>query len=170
VLDDSRLVLSNVASAPDDSQAWWGKFVLPRGRLRPGFVADIDGTCRDGRPLIAVVGGGLPKWARKALSFEDLRLTAEMRASPDRLAVRGLDARSRSLHLEGDYRRAGKREDGVFLIDAGKVNVGLTLRSGKTHLRPIATRKWLERERAALSADTSAAGSSYARSTTTAVP
>ena len=168
-LDGSQLALSNVASEPDQSQAWWGNFRFPRGRLRPAFEASVEGESRDARPLISIVGSGLPKWARRALSLEELRVSAGVEASPRHLAVRELDARSRSLHLEGDYRRIGDREDGVFLIDAGKVNVGLTLHGGKTHVRPIATRHWLERARTALSADASGSDA-QARSTMTAVP
>ena len=168
-LDGTNLSLSDVVSVPDDSSAWWGRFRFVRGRLDRGVTARLEAECRDARPLLSIVGSGLPNWARKALSLEGLRLTAAVAVAPRRLSVRELDAKGRAVHLEGDYRKAAGRETGVFLVDAGKVNVGVTLRDGKTRVRPIATHGWLERERAALAAEP-AATSYAARSTTTAVP
>jgi hypothetical protein len=172
-LSGSEVDLTNVSGGGGESAGtWWGRFAFPRAAWHRGFTARVRATCRDARPLLAVARVAPPKIAERALSLEDLSLSAEVAAGPGVLAVRNLDAKGEKLRVEGAYRKTRAQADGVFWIDAGKINVGLSVENGRTRWHPIPTRRWFERRRDEIGAESSetAARGYAARSTTTAVP
>ncbi|MEP6994557.1 MAG: hypothetical protein ABI968_08565 [Acidobacteriota bacterium] len=135
-----------VASGADVSRGWWGRFNLPRGRIQGGLRAHVDSECRDARPLFAIVGLNLPRWTRGLLELEGLTASADVILQPARTRVHELDARGGQFHIQGEYERRGRREDGVFLVDGGPVAVGVRMgESAGLHL--IGARKWFEKEK-----------------------
>jgi hypothetical protein len=171
-LSGSEVDLTEVSGGQETAPEWWGRFAFPRAAWGRAFEAHVQAKCRDARPLLAVARVAPPKVARRAFSLEDLSLTADLAVGPDGLAVRNLDAKGEVLQVEGAYRKNRARADGVFWIDAGKINVGLSVEEGRARWRPIPTRKWFERRRGEIGREgLGAAARGYAaRSTTTAVP
>jgi hypothetical protein len=171
-LSGSEVDLAEVSGSGETEPAWWGRFTFPRAAWGRAFEARIQAKCRDARPLLAVAGVAPPKLVRRAFSLEDLSLTADLAAGPNGLAVRNLEAKGEALQVEGAYRKNRAGADGVFWIDAGKINVGLSVEAGRARWRPIPTRQWFERRRGEIGREGpgTAARGYAARSTTTAVP
>ncbi|HTO75758.1 MAG TPA: hypothetical protein VMQ61_06745 [Thermoanaerobaculia bacterium] len=171
-LSGSEVDLTEVSQGEGTAPEWWGRFVFPRAAWGRAFEAQVQARCRDARPLLAVARVAPPKLARRAFSLDDLSLTADLGIGPNGLDVRNLDAKSEALQVEGAYRKNRARADGVFWIDAGKINVGLSVEDGRARWRPIPTRSWFDRRRGEIGREGSgAAARDYAaRSTTTAVP
>ncbi|HEY7111450.1 MAG TPA: hypothetical protein VIA45_00840 [Thermoanaerobaculia bacterium] len=170
-LSGSEVELTDVSGNHETAYAWWGRFDFPRAAWGRVFEARLRARCLDARPLLAVAHVAPPKIARRAFSLEGLSLTADLAAGPGRLAVRNLDAKGEKVQVEGEYRKDGARTDGVFWIDAGKINVGLSFEGGRAHWRPIPTRRWFEQRRDEIGRDDfDSASRGYARSITTAVP
>jgi hypothetical protein len=166
----SRIGLSRVGSEPDGSRGWWGRFDFRSGQLGRALEAKIVLQCEDARPILSAAGAAIPKLARGVLKLEGLRGSGTIRASRGRAEIRDLDVTGGTFHVQGDFRQVGHRQDAVFLLDAGKVNVGVAVRAGRTRLRPIATRRWFDGARRSLAAGETPTPSQPARSTTTAVP
>jgi hypothetical protein len=143
----SRLKLSDVfAAGADRSRGWWGEFEIPSGRLRGGFAGRVAGKCRDGRPLLAVLGVKLPGWTRGLVELEDLGFSADVAVSPAGASVRRLAAKGGKFEIRGEYERRGEKAQGVFLIETGPLNVGVRLANGKPGLRLFGAKGWFERE------------------------
>lgn len=153
----SRLAVSKLGSPSDAESGWSGSFDVPHGRIDGPMDLRFDAKCRDAKPLLSLLGIRPPKIVRKPLALEDLTLSASLVLGSSLVRVRNLDAKGGSIHVTGEYRKQGAREDGAFLIDAGKINVGVSLHGGTMHLRPIGTRGWLENERATTFRDEPAA-------------
>jgi len=170
-LSGSEVALTEVSGGGETASSWWGRFTFPRAAWGHAFEARVRGKCRDARPLLAVAGVAPPKIARRAFALEDLSLTADISNGPGGLAVRDLDAKGEKLAIQGAYRKNPARIEGVFWIDAGKINVGLAIENGRARWHPIPTRAWFERRRDEIGrGETGAAAAYAARSTTTAVP
>jgi hypothetical protein len=168
-LSGSRVELSDVALLSDGSRDWWGRFDLVAGSLDGALTTSLQAKCRDARPLFSLFATRLPKWTRGLLTLEGLDASARVTLAGPLVRVQGLDAKGGSFHIEGEYRRSAGERDGIFLIDAGRVNVGVAVRRGKASLRLIGARGWFEKARRA-GPPFGDAGDQRARSTTTAVP
>jgi hypothetical protein len=169
-LSGSRIELTGLSSEPDGSRGWWGRIAIPRGTLGDLLDARISIAAMDARPILSALGATVPKLARAVLKLEGLDASGRIRAGRGHLELRELDAKGGRLHMEGDFRQIGHRQDGVFFLDAGKFNFGVAVRDGRSHLRVIATRDWFERERRAIAGRAPSPEPQTARSTTTAVP
>jgi hypothetical protein len=156
-LSGSRMTWTSVASEPDGSRDWWCRLAVPSGTFGKLLDARLVLEGRDAKPILSVLGASIPKLARSLLTLEGLHLSARVRAARGRIEAREIDATGGSLHVRGEFRQAGHRQDGVFLLDAGKVNVGVKVRAGRLSLRPIATASWFERERQAIDGSQAAA-------------
>lgn len=148
-LDSSSLRLTEVvATGGDDSRGWWGRFDLPKARITRGLRARVEAACRDARPLFAVLGVNLPRWTRGLLELEGLTASASVELAPARTRVRELQAQGGKFRIWGEYERREERRHGVFLIDAGPLDVGVKLQDGGASVHLIGARKWFEKERA----------------------
>jgi hypothetical protein len=148
-LDSSSLRLSEVvATGGDDSRGWWGRFDLPKARMQRGLHARLEAECRDARPLFAVLGVNLPRWTRGLLELEGLTASASVELAPARARVRELQAQGGKFRIWGEYELRGERRHGVFLIDAGPLDVGVKLQDSGASVHLIGARKWFEKERA----------------------
>jgi hypothetical protein len=169
-LSGSRIELADLSSEPDGSHDWSGRIDVPRGTLGDLLDARLALSSRDARPILSALGASVPKLARAVLKLEGLEASGRIRAGRGHLELRELDVKGGHLHMEGDFRQLGHRQDGVFFLDAGKFNFGVSVRDGRSRLRLIATRKWFERERQAIADTAPSDRGQAARSTTTAVP
>lgn len=148
-LDGSELALSDVvASGGDAARGWWGRFKLPTARLANGLHARVDAQFRDGRPLLAVLGVGLPRWTRGLLDLDGLTATTSVVLAPARTSIQNLDARGGGFHILGEYEARGDRSRGIFLIDTGPLNVGVRTSNGTPSVRLIGAPSWYETEKA----------------------
>ncbi len=148
-LDSSSLRLTEiVAAGGDNSRGWWGRFDLPKARMQKGLRARVNAECRDARPLFAILGVNLPGWTRGLLELEGLTASASVELAPARTRVRELQAQAGKFRIWGEYERNGERQRGVFLIDAGPLDVGVKLQDGGASVHLIGARKWFEKERA----------------------
>ena len=71
--------------------------------------------------------------------------------------MRELQAQGGKFRIWGEYERSGERRHGLFLIDAGPLDVGVKLEDGGASVHLIGARKWFEKERALESAAPAAA-------------
>jgi hypothetical protein len=147
-----------VAGAPEKTKAWWGEFEIPSGRMSQGLTGKVTFKCSDGRPLLAFLGGALPKWTSGLIDLEGLKASASVVFSEPRTVVRGLEASGGKFTIAGEYDRRGERSRGAFLIDdGGLLVIGVELDSGKTIVRPLLARQWFEKARPLIHADAPAA-------------
>ncbi len=146
-----------VAGAAKETKAWWGEFEIPSGRMSQGLTGKVTFKCSDGRPLIAFLGGALPKWTSGPIDLEGLTASANVVFSEPRTVVRGLEASGGKFTIAGEYDRRGERSQGAFLIDSGGLLViGVELENGKTIVHPLLARQWFEKARPLIHADAAA--------------
>jgi hypothetical protein len=116
--------------------------------MHQGLRARLEAECRDARPLFAIFAVNLPRWTRGLLELEGLTASASIELAPARTRVRELQAQGGKFRIRGEYERRGERQRGVFLIDAGPLDVGLKLQDGGASVHLIGARRWFEKERA----------------------
>jgi hypothetical protein len=145
-LSGSSLQLSDVAAAgAEDTRGWWGKFDLAPARLRDGLDARVALHCRDARPLLAVLGVGLPKWTRGLLTLEGLTADADVFLAPSRTRVHALEARGGNFHILGEYARRPGAESGAFLVESGVLRIGVGTGDGGAGVHLLTPQGWYER-------------------------
>ncbi len=142
-ISGSRVAFFDVrASGSDDSRRWWGRFVIPSGKIGAISTALVDAETRDARPLLALLGADLPAWTRGLVNLDGFSGTGTVSLGPSFTRVRRLDARGGTFHIQGRYLRDREDRDGAFLIESGVLSVGLELQPGATTLRLLGARKW----------------------------
>ena len=138
------------AGAAKGTKGWWGEFQIPSGRLSKGLTGRVALKCSDGRPLLAFLGEGLPKWTQGLIDLDGLTASADVVLTEPRTAVRGLEAKGGKFTIEGDYDRRGEKARGAFLIETGILILGVELDDGKAILRPLLARQWFAKARSAV--------------------
>jgi hypothetical protein len=146
---------------PKTTKPWWGEFQVPSGRLSDGLTAKVAIKCQDGRPLLAFLGAGLPKWVQGLIDLEGLTASADVIFSEPRTMVRELSAEGGKFKIEGEYDRRGNRSRGAFLIDnGGLLVIGVELDGPRTVIRPLLAKQWFEKARPLIHEEVAAAASS----------
>jgi hypothetical protein len=147
----SSLKLADVRVPGAEAKAgWWGEFDVRSGRLGKGLTGKVAVRCKDGRPLLAFLGEGLPKWTAGLIDTDGLTATADVVLSEPRTAIRGLEAKGGKFTIEGEYDRRGENARGAFLIETGILILGVELDNGKAILRPLLARQWFAKARSAV--------------------
>ena len=145
---------------PTKTKPWWGEFQVPSGRLSNGLTAKVALKCQDGRPLLAFLGAGLPKWAQGLIDLDGLTASADVIFSEPRTMVRGLSAEGGKFKIEGEYDRRGEHSRGAFLLDNGALLViGVELDGPRTVVRPLLAKQWFEKARPLIHEEVAAASS-----------
>jgi hypothetical protein len=132
-LAGTRVVLSDVAVGNAPSRPWAATFSAPAARL---FFADgsIDaqlvGTLRDARPVVALLSSGLAKWVAILLDLQDLHVTGRLAAGPSRLALTSLRLSAGDFSMEGDYRSHSGQHHGEFRATKGPLSIRFTIPGG----------------------------------------
>ena len=87
----------------------------------------------------------LPKPVGEAPAGPDARATIRVHGAAGGIDVRVLDARDGDLVVRGRIRKPSRtRAVGAFLFEVGLLRVGLEIAGGETHVRPFASRDWLD--------------------------
>ena len=150
-----------VDGADPKTKPWWGEFQVPSGRLSNGLTAKVAIKCQDGRPLLAFLGAGLPKWVQGLIDLEGLTASADVIFSDPRTMVRGLSAEGGKFEIEGEYDRRGDHSRGAFLIDnGGLLVIGVELDGPRTVVRPLLAKQWFEKARPLIHEEVAAAAAS----------
>ncbi len=113
-----------------------------------GLTGKVVFKCSDGRPLLAFIGEGVPKWATGALDLEGLKASAEVVFSDPRTTVRNLKAMGEKIHVEGDFDRRGEDSSGAFYIESGILRIAVEMKGQKTIVHPLFPRTWFDKQRA----------------------
>jgi hypothetical protein len=149
VVSGSHAALTRVqASGSETSRDWWGRFDIPSGEIDSTTSATVTARSRDARPLLALFGVDLPDWTRGLLALEDFSGGARVALGPSLARVSDLDARGGDFRIQGNYLRRRAARTGAFLIEAGKLSVGLDLQAGSPKLRLLGATKWYEEQQA----------------------
>jgi len=158
----SRLEVRNVLvkRGNETPWLWWGRLGLMAGDLRTGssriLYAHVAVHAQDARPLYRLLNAQLPPWAERLLTMEGIAATADVALARSFLDVESLEAQGGAFRILGRYHAGGEFADGVFLIDAGSLALGVALRGGKTEIKLLDVRAWF-RERGSKDNKTTAA-------------
>lgn len=149
----TRVALTDVHSTgADEARAWWGKVEVPSGRVGATVFARVGMSCRDARPLLAVLGVDLPPWSKGLVKLDDFSATAVVAAAPATLRVKDLDAKGGGFQIEGSYAHDGGAASGAFLVEKGILILGIEIAPTKTSVRPLFARQWYAKQKAAAAA------------------
>ena len=133
-LAGTEVVLSDVAVGDVPSRPWTATFSAPTARLLfadGSLDAQLVGTLRDARPVVALLPSGLVKWVAILLHLEDLHVTGHLAVGPLRLALTSLRLSAGNFSLEGDYRSSPARRHGEFRAKKGPLSIRFTIPSGQ---------------------------------------
>lgn len=133
-LAGTQVVLLDVAVGDVPSRPWAATFSAPAARLffaDGSFDAQLVGTLRDARPVVALMPSGLAKWVAILLDLEDLHVTGRLAAGPSRLALTSLRLSAGNFSLEGDYRSSPGRRHGDFSAKKGMLSIRFTIPGGE---------------------------------------
>lgn len=146
----SRLEVRNVLVQRGDETPWlwWGRLDLMAGDLRTGppriLYGHIAVHAQDARPLYRLLNTELPPWAERLLTMEGVTATVDVAISRSFLDVESLEAKGGAFRILGRYHAAKESSDGMFLIDAGSLALGVALGGGKTELKLVGARTWFQ--------------------------
>ncbi len=132
-LAGTEVVLSDVAVGDAPSRPWAATFSAPAARLffaDGSFDAELAGTLRDARPVVALLPSGLAKWVAILLDLKDLHVTGRLAAGPSRLALTSLRLSAGDFSMEGDYRSNAGRRHGEFRAKMGPASIRFTIPGG----------------------------------------
>jgi hypothetical protein len=148
-LDGTRVAIRDAAvdgaSGPPWSAsagAWETRFVLADGALDAHLTARFS----DGRPLVALVPSGPPRWFAGLLDLHDFEAHGRLRAAPGRLALSPAHAEAGTFSIDADWRNAGGRGWGAVLVRKGSLSLGIGLAAGGTSVHMSDASAWFDAE------------------------
>ncbi|MDL2716270.1 MAG: hypothetical protein PT977_00825 [Acidobacteriota bacterium] len=144
----STLALSDLSLDGAAGEAWAGSFTTPAARvhLTDGSLdARVVARLRDGRPLVALLPSGPPKWLAGLVDLRDFGAEGHVLHAPGRLTIAKARAEAGTFSLSGDYRQTRRRTWGALLVRKGGLSVGVGLGSGAAFHISGAT-EWFESE------------------------
>lgn len=145
-ISGTKLAFTDVrTSGPEGSRDWWGRFEVPTGRIGTTASGRVEAHCRDARPLIALLGVGLPVWTQGLLKIDEFDATASVSATPGTIRVRDLDAEGGDFKILGQFAHDGKVGRGAFLIESGILVIGVEVTPEGTKVRPLFAKQWYEK-------------------------
>jgi len=145
----TTVVVSDLSLDGAAGDAWGGTFTTPEARLHLGdgsLDARVVARLRDGRPLVALLPPGPPKWLAGFLDLRDFGAEGRVVHTPGRLTVSKASLEAGTFFLAGDYREARRRSWGALLIRKGALSVGVGIgsRGGGFHI--LGATEWFEKE------------------------
>lgn len=148
-LSGTSIALSDFSLDGAAGDAWAGTLTAPGARLQltDGSVdARVVARLRDGRPLLALLPSGPPKWIAGFLDLRDFVAEGRVVRTPGRLTISRAHLEAGSFSLAGDYRETRRCSRGALLIRKGRVSVGVGLRSSGAAFHLLEATEWFEKE------------------------
>jgi len=148
-LSGTSLALSDFSLDGAAGDAWAGTFTTPGARLRltdGSLDARVVARLRDGRPLVALLPPGLPKWLAGLLDLRDFGAEGHVMRAPGRLTISKASLEAGTFFLAGDYREARQRRWGALLIRKGRLSIGVGLQGSGTAFHILGASEWFEKE------------------------
>ena len=148
-LSGTTLALSNVSLDGAVGEAWHGTITTPVAGLRltdSSWDARVVARLGDGRPLVALLPPGPPKWLAGLVDLRDLGAEGRLVHAPGRLAVSKASLEAGTFALSGDYRETRSRSWGALLIRKGVLSVGVELGSTGAAFHILGATEWFEKE------------------------
>ncbi len=148
-LGGTSLALSHLSLDGAAGEAWEGTFTTPEARLRladGALDARVAARLRDGRPLVAFLPTGPPKWLAGFLDLRDFGAEGHVVRTPGRLTISKASLEAGTFLLEGDYRETRRRTWGALLIRKGRLSVGVGLGSSGAAFHILGAMAWFEKE------------------------
>ena len=147
--DGTRLWLREVSLEGAGGAPWGATVEARRARLlltHSALDADLSARLGDGRPLLALVPRGPPRWLAGLLDLRDFEASGRLRLAPGSLAITHVRAEAGTFSVEADWRRARGRYWGALLFRKGILGVGVGLGSGEPSLHLANSAGWFEEE------------------------
>ena len=145
----TSLAFSDLSLDGAMGEAWAGTFTTPAARvhLTDGSLdARVVARIRDGRPLVALLPSGAPKWLAGFLDLRDFGAEGHIARAPGRLTIAKASAEAGTFFLSGDYRETRRRNWGALLIRKGGLSVGVGLGPGGAAFHVLGATEWFENE------------------------
>jgi hypothetical protein len=147
--DGTRVRLRDVSLEGAAGAPWSGALETRQARL--GFAdgsldAHLSARLGDGRPLVALVPSGPPKWIAGLLDLRDFEASGRLRASRGFLAVSPARAEAGTFSIDADWREARGRGWGALLVRKGALSLGLGLGEKGTSLHLVGAAAWFAEE------------------------
>jgi hypothetical protein len=155
-VEDARVI--NPGGEEDTAPGWWAHLQLPRAAIRTRARvadADLDGRCRDARPLVGlfVRREQLPEILSGLFAMDDLAVRGSALAGPGFVALRDLTATGDGASVRVAYRADGSGKRGAALLTVRGITVGVALEDGGTHMHLGAASDWFAEAQARLQPD-----------------
>jgi hypothetical protein len=147
--DGTRVRLRDVSLAGETGAPWSGAIEVRRARVKlaePSLDARLSVRLGDGRPLLALVPPGPPKWIGGLLDLRDFEASGRLQLSPGLLAISAAHADAGTFSVDADWRRAAGRHWGALLFRKGALGVGVGLGAGGNSLHLAGASGWFEGE------------------------
>jgi hypothetical protein len=147
--DGTRLRLRDGSPEGAAGAPWSGTLEALRARLDladGSLDAHLSARLRDGRPLLALVPAGPPRWLGGLLDLRDFEASGRLRASVGSLAITGGRAEAGTFSVDADWRRTGGRHWGALLFRKGALGAGVGLGTGEPSLHLANATGWFAEE------------------------
>ena len=147
--DGTRVKLQDVSLEGAAGAPWSCALEARHARLvfaDGSLDAHLSARLGDGRPLVALVPSGPPKWIAGLLDLRDFEASSRLRVSPGFLAVSPARAEAGTFSIDADWRVAGGRRWGALLVRKGALSLGLGVGENGTSLHPVGAAGWFAEE------------------------
>ena len=148
-LSGTSLAVSDLSLDGAGGEAWSATLATPAARLLladGSLDARLVARLKDGRPLVALLPAGPPKWLAGLLDLRDFGAMGRVARAPGHLTISKASAEAGTFALEGDYRESRRGSWGALLIRKGNLAVGVGLRPAGAAFHLAGAAAWFERE------------------------
>jgi hypothetical protein len=147
--DDTRVRLQGVSLEGAAGAPWSGALETRQARLDlegGSLDAHLSARLGDGRPLVALVPSGPPKWIAGLLDLRDFEASGRLRSSRGFLALSPARAEAGTFSIDADWREARGHPWGALLVRKGALSLGLGLGENGTSLHLVGAAAWFADE------------------------
>lgn len=147
--DGTRVRLQGVSFEGDAGAPWSGALETRQARLSladGSLDARLSARLGDGRPLVALVPSGPPKWIAGLLDLRDFEAAGRLRSAPGLLTLSPAHADAGTFSIDADWREARGRRWGALLVRKGALSLGLGLGEDGTALHLAGAAGWFADE------------------------
>lgn len=145
----TRVRLRSVSRVGAADAPWNGTLAARHARLGladGSLDAHLSARLGDGRPLLAFLPSGPPKWIAGLLDLRDFEATGRMRAAQGSLALSPARADAGTFSVDADWRKVRDRSWGALLVRKGALSLGVGVRGGATSLHLAGAPAWFAAE------------------------